>query len=339
MMPTILVDPFPRTMELIFSKNRLNYLQKNYKLIERNKHSEENFYNRYISDAKFIIGQPTLKLSTLKKAKKLKAIFNVESNFLHNIDYNYCHKNGIYVLSTSPVFAQPVAEMSLGLLLSIARSIHIAHNDFITNKEKYGGEISQNNFLIKNKNFGFIGFGDLARATLPLIKPFANKIFAYDPWITKTNIKSKNVSLVSLNNLLKNSDIIFIYATSTTTNKEMLNLKKLNLIKDLSTILVMSRAAVVNFRDLYKFLKSRNVFAGIDVYPKEPFPKNDPIRKLKNIIFSPHRAGALDIVFKQMGEIVIQDMKLISKGLRPNYCKKADLKTISKIISRPVDRN
>ncbi|MDC2979806.1 hypothetical protein OAY11_03255, partial [Pelagibacteraceae bacterium] len=140
MKPTILVDPFPRTMELIFSKDKLNYLKSNYKLIKRKKVSEENFYNRNISNAKFIIGQPTLKLSTLKKAKKLKAIFNVESNFLHNIDYNFCHKNGIKVLSTSPVFAQPVAEMSLGLLLSIARSIHIAHSDFIQSKEKYGGE-------------------------------------------------------------------------------------------------------------------------------------------------------------------------------------------------------
>ena len=339
MKPTILVDPFPRTMELIFSKDKLNYLKSNYKLIKRIKLTEEDFYNKNISEAKFIIGQPTLKLSTLQKAKKLKAIFNVESNFLHNIDYNFCHKNGIKVLSTSPVFAQPVAEMSLGLLLSIARSIHIAHSDFIQSKEKYGGEISQKNFLIKNKNFGFIGFGDLAKATLPLIKPFANKILAYDPWISSNTLKSKNIEPQSLNNILKKSDIIFVFATSTSTNSEMINFKNLNLMKDSSTILIMSRAAVVNFKDLYKFLRTRNVFAGIDVYPKEPFPKTDPLRKLKNVIFSPHRAGALDSVFKEMGEIVIKDMKLISNGLRSKHCKKAELKTVSKIISKPVNIN
>ena len=235
--PIILVDPFPRTMELIFSKDKLNYLNSKFKLIKRGKILEKDFYERNIENAKFIIGQPTLELSTLKKAKKLKAIFNVESNFLHNMDYDYCFKKNIYVLSTSPVFAQPVAEMSLGLLLSIARSIHIAHNDFINKKEKYGGEISQNNFLIKNKNFGFVGFGDLAKATLPIIKPFANKILAYDPWIANINIKSKNVYPVSLDNLLKNSDIIFVFATSTTSNKQMINFKNLNFIKDTSTIL------------------------------------------------------------------------------------------------------
>ena len=101
----------------------------------------------------------------------------------------------------------------------------------------------------------------------------------------------------------------------------------------------MSRAAVIDFKDLYKFLKTRNVFAGIDVYPVEPVEKKDPIRKLQNVIFSPHRAGALDVVFKEMGEIVTKDMKLISSGLKPKHCKKADLKTISKIISKPVDVN
>ncbi len=339
MKPTILVDPFPRTMELIFSKDKLKYLRANYNLIKRDKISEESFYNKNIDNAKFIIGQPTLKLSTLKKAKKLKAIFNVESNFLQNMDYNFCHKNGIHVLSTSPVFAQPVAEMSLGLLLSIARSIHIAHNDFIKKKEKYGGEISKNNFLIKNKNFGFIGFGDLAKATLPLIKPFSNKILAYDPWISNIKIKSNNVQPMSLNGVLKKSDIIFVFATTTSTNREMIKFKNLNLMMDFSTILIMSRAAIVNFEDLYRFLKRRNVFAAIDVYPIEPFPKNDPLRKLKNVIFSPHRAGALDEVFKEMGEIVIKDMKLISKEMEPVNCKKAEIKNIKKIISQPVSIN
>tara|TARA_B100001057_G_scaffold497434_1_gene601523 strand:+ start:448 stop:1476 length:1029 start_codon:yes stop_codon:yes gene_type:complete len=337
--PIILIDPFPRTMELIFSKESYNYLKSNYTLIERKKINESTFYNKNISNAKFIIGQPTLSLFTLQKAKKLKAIFNVESNFLDNMDYDYCHKKGIHVLSTSPVFSQPVAEMAIGLLLSLARSIHIAHNDFIKKKEKYGGLISKNNFLLKDKAFGFIGFGDLAKATLPLIKPFSNNILAYDPWISDSAIKSKKVIPTTLNNIFKKSDIVFVYATSTSTNNKMIKLKNLNLLKDSSVILIMSRASVLNFDDLFKFLKKRNVFAAIDVFPQEPFPKNNPIRKLKNVIFSPHRAGALEIAFKNMGKIVIEDIRLITENLKPKNCKKANLKTVKKLTSKPVSIN
>ena len=142
-----------------------------------------------------------------------------------------------------------------------------------------------------------------------------------------------------MNNIFKKSDIVFIYATSTTTNKEMIKLKNLNLLKDSSVILIMSRASVINFDDLYKVLKSRKIYAGIDVFPKEPFPKKHPFRKLKNVIFSPHRAGALDIAFKNMGEIVIEDIKLITKKLQPNNCKKAEQKTVKKLTSKPVTIN
>ena len=90
---------------------------------------------------------------------------------------------------------------------------------------------------------------------------------------------------------------------------------------------------------LRHFLKNRNVFAAIDVFPQEPFPKNHKIRKLKNVIFSPHRAGALDSAFKEMGELVIQDLKLISKGLPPKLCKKAERETVKYLRSKPVDIN
>ena len=87
------------------------------------------------------------------------------------------------------------------------------------------------------------------------------------------------------------------------------------------------------------FLKNRNVFAAIDVFPQEPFPKNHKLRKLKNVIFSPHRAGALNSAFKEMGELVIQDLKLISKGLPPKLCKKAERETVKYLRSKPVDIN
>ncbi len=337
--PIILIDPFPRSMDLIFSESQLLYLSKNFSLIKAPNKNKLAFYQKNLSSASFIIGQPNLPSNLISRSKKLKAIFNVESNFMDNMDYNFCFKNNIHVLATSPVFAQPVAEMALGLTISIARSIHIAHNDFILKKEKYGGEISKNNFLIKNKRFGLIGFGDLARALIPLIKPFSNDIIAYDPWIPKKEFEKNNVQQVNLTNLLRSSDIIYVLASITTSNQYMIDKSKFKLIKDGTTFVLMSRAAIINFEDFYKFLKSRNVFAGIDVFPIEPFPKNHKMRKLKNVIFSPHRAGALDFAFKEMGELVIQDLKLIIKGLPPRLCKRAQKETVGHLRSKPVDIN
>ena len=112
-MKTIIVDPFPREMDLIFSRDKLVYLKKNFKLINAPIKNKKLFYEKNISNADFIIGQPNLSNTILKKATKLKAIFNIESNFIDNMDYEYCFTNGIYVLSTAPVFAQTVAEIAV----------------------------------------------------------------------------------------------------------------------------------------------------------------------------------------------------------------------------------
>lgn len=339
--PVVITDPYPRTLDLIFSKKNLLMLKKKFKLIAApiNKNNKINFYKNNIDKATFIIGQPNLPKSLLQKAKKLKAIFNVESNFMDNMDYEYCFKNDIHVLSTSPVFAQPVAELALGLTLSLARDIHNAHKDFIASKEKYGGEASKKNFLLKDKAFGMIGFGDLAKSLLPLLKPFSRKIYSYDPWVPNQQMLDNDVQPSSLNLLLKTCDVIYVLASITSKNQGLINKSKFDMIKKNACFILMSRAAIINFPDFFKKLKSNEFYAAIDVFPVEPVNKNDPIRKLKNVIFSAHRAGALDIVFKEMGNIVYEDMLLIQKNLPPRLCKRAERETIGLFRSKPVDHN
>ncbi len=337
--PIIITDPFPRTMDILFSNDNLKYLKKNFNLIKAPKVNKKKFYKENLPNAHYIFGQPDLPTDLIQKQTKLRAIFNVESNFMDNMDYEYCFQNNIHVLATSPVFAQPVAEMALGLTLSIARSIHIAHSDFIKGKEKYGGEISKNNFLIKNKKIGLLGFGDLAKSLVPLLRPFTDEIMAYDPWVPDLEIKKNNVKPSNLKNLLSSCEIIYVLATITSSNQGMINKKMLHNIKDNTVFVLMSRAAIINFDDFYKFLKTRKVFAAIDVFPIEPVPKNHKIRKLTNVIFSPHRAGALDSAFIEMGDIVLEDLKLINKGLPPRLCKKAIKETVGHLRSKPVDIN
>ena len=76
-----IVDPFPRTLELIFSKDKFRILKSKYQLLYAPKNKKNIFYEKNIHKASFIIGQPDLPKNLLIKAKKLKAIINVESNF------------------------------------------------------------------------------------------------------------------------------------------------------------------------------------------------------------------------------------------------------------------
>ena len=285
------------------------------------------------------MGQPDLDKKLLSKAVKLKAIINVESNFMNNVDYKYCHKRGIHVIATSPVFSKPVAEIALGMTLSLLRNIHEAHFDFLKGKEKYGLESNLKASMLSGKKIGLLGFGDLAKSLYPLLLPFTKDISVYDPWLPKNVIKRYGFQPINLKDMFSKCEVIYVLAAVTTENKNLIDKKLLNRMKPNTLFILMSRAAVVNFKDLVTRLKKGDIYVATDVFPEEPVRKNDPIRKVKNILFSAHRAGALKEAFFDMGNIVLKDMDLILKNQKPKYCKKAQLKTVELLSSKPVSVN
>ncbi|MDC3123041.1 dehydrogenase, partial [Alphaproteobacteria bacterium] len=122
-------------------------------------------------------------------------------------------------------------------------------------------------------------------------------------------------------------------------NQSMIDKKLLNLMKKNACLLILSRASVVNFQDLIQILRKGKIKVATDVFPEEPVKKNDPLRKEKNILFSAHRAGALNSVFFEMGEIVYEDLQLMNKNLPPRLCRRAELETVKSLRSKPVDVN
>ena len=196
----VITDPYPRTLDLIFTKKKLKELKSKYKTITAPKINKKKFYEDNIHKATFIMGQPNLDKKLLSKAKKLKAIINVESNFMDNIDYEYCFQKGIHVIATSPVFSKPVAELALGLTLSLLRDIHNSHKDFLNKTEKYGLEGNLKSSLLSEKKIGLLGYGDLAKALTPLLVPFSRNINVYDPWVPSKIIKDDGFNTISLDN-------------------------------------------------------------------------------------------------------------------------------------------
>ncbi len=335
----VISDPFPRTLDLIFTKKKLKELKTKYSLILAPSKNKKKFYESNIHKASFIMGQPDLDKKLLSKAIKLKAIVNVESNFMNNVDYKYCHKRGIHVIATSPVFSKPVAEIALGMTLSLLRNIHEAHFDFLKGKEKYGLESNLKASMLSGKKIGLLGFGDLAKSLYPLLLPFTKDISVYDPWLPKNVIKKYGFQPINLTDMFSKCEVIYVLAAVTTENKNLIDKKLLNRMKPNTLFILMSRAAVVNFKDLVTRLKKGDIYVATDVFPEEPVRKNDPIRKVKNILFSAHRAGALKEAFFDMGNIVLKDMDLILKNQKPKYCKKAQLKTVELLSSKPVSVN
>ncbi|MDJ0630196.1 MAG: NAD(P)-dependent oxidoreductase [Rhodobacter sp.] len=335
----ILYDPEPRQTDEIFSTDDLARFRSDYGVVSYEGGDRDAFYNEHLPGAEVLIGQQPMDRARLDLAPDLKAIFNVETNFLPNIDYAACFQRSIHVLAPSSVFAVPVAEIGLGMALSLARGIHSAHSDFVAGKEMYGLEGNADAELLTGSDIGFVGFGDLGRALFPLLAGFRATIRVHDPWLPDGALARTGVIPASLEDVLSQSRLVFVVAAITTENAHLLDRTALQLMQPGAMLVLLSRAAIADFDALRELAGKGRIRVATDVFPVEPVTSDDPIRSNPGILLSAHRAGALVQALHQIGALVLEDLGQISRGLPPIACKRAEPETVFRFRSKPIEKS
>ncbi|MBM3567758.1 MAG: hydroxyacid dehydrogenase [Alphaproteobacteria bacterium] len=335
--PKILFDPFPRRTDMFLApemRTRLEALGE--VVLHEGSRMPAEMVERVLPEAMFVLGQTDLPRERLERAPKLKAIVNVEGNFQPNVDYGYCLDRGIHVLVIAPAFALPVAEMALGLAIDCARGITRADRDFRQGRERYGIAGSTESLQLTGNVFGLIGFGNLGRALLPLLRPFHGRVLAHDPWLPEGLLREHAVEPVGLDRLLAEARIVFMLAAATADNQAMLGAREFGLIQQGSVFVLASRAAVVDFPAFLAAAKSGRIKAATDVFPVEPVPADDPVRGVEEVILSAHRAGGVRRAHHEIGLMTVEDCELIARGLPPVRCQPARRETAHLFRSMPA---
>ena len=163
--------------------------------------------------------------------------------------------------------APAVAEACIGYAISLSRNVLGVYKKFLNSEEQYGIKENKFAYTLFNSNVGLIGFGNLAKSLLPLLKPFNCKISVFDPWLSDEYLESQGVNPVSIDDLLSNNKFIFILAGVTTENEGFISKDKLKLIKKNSSVVLVSRAEVVDFDEFIELAENEYFRAAIDVYP------------------------------------------------------------------------
>jgi len=337
--PVVISAPEPRNLDLIFSSPARKDLASRYNVTECEPHEIPDLPDRILAKAHYIIGQPPLSPTLLGRMISLKSILNVEGNLVNNMPYDTIFRRGIHVLTTGQVFALPVAEMGVAMALNLARGIVDADLDFRQGRELWGGESNKGAQLLSGSDVGIVGFGDLGRALRQVLVGFDVKIKVHDPWVPASILRENGVQPASLNEVMTSSDFVFIVAAVTSENQRFLGVDALKSMRRGSAFILLSRAEVVDFDALMQVVSSGHIRAASDVFPQEPLPKNHGARGLGGFLRSAHRAGALDSAFKKMGDMILEDMDLMDRGLPPMRCKRAERETVARMRSKPVAVN
>jgi phosphoglycerate dehydrogenase-like enzyme len=339
--PLILIDPQPRSLDEIFEPKVWTRLERLGELAIHDgpgRMPAERFES-YLPEMALLIGQSDMPKARLDRAPDLRAIINVETNFLQNVDYETCFERGIHVLAPSSAFAKPVAEMALGMAIDLCRGVTTADRAMRKGDEKWLLDGAKGCFSLYGARVGLIGFGDLARAFAPLLAPFGCPVKAYDPWISDHFMASFGVAASSLDEVLATSQVIVVFASVTSENQGFLGKREFDLIAPGSVFLLMSRAGVVDFPEFLRQVDSGRFRAATDVFPAEPAPPGDPARRIEGLLLSPHRAGALHGSLYEIGRQTVADAELVLHGLPPLSCRRAQRETVLRSRSKPTERS
>ncbi len=334
--PVVILQPAPQRTARIFGPASLAALRESFRVVDLEDVADPDRFDDVLPEAFAIIGQPDLPRERLLRAAKLRAICNVEGNFFPNVDYATCAELGVYVLGCGPAYAQAVAEHSLGLAIDLARGISREDRAFRTGSERYVADGNADAILLRGADIGLIGFGNLGRALLPLLQAFAPTIRVFDPWLPDSVLREQGLEPGTLAEVLAASTVVFVLATVTAESEHLLGAAELDLLRPGARLVLVSRAAVVDFDALLSRLAAGRFLAAVDVWPDEPMPRDSPFRDLDNLVFSGHRAGGIPAAFTRIGELVVDDLRQIAAGLPPVRMQVAARELVTRYRNRPV---
>lgn len=271
----------------------------------------------------YISALPTLDASQIAAAKNLQAVIEVYGAFPDTVDYSACFEHNIEVLATGPGMRGSVAEMAVAMALSSARGLVEEHELFRTGAEHWFNDNPKTDFSMFGQALGFVGFGQIAREVTRLLTPFSPKITAYDPWLDPAEAAKHGVKLVSLEEVAKTSRVFFVTAAPTKTNKGLVDAATIARLEPGTLVVLVSRAHLIDFDALVAAAEAGRIKAAIDVFPVEPLAADHVLRRLPNVILSPHRAAAVTGGRQLMGHLIVEDIKRMLSGQPPADLQRA----------------
>jgi D-3-phosphoglycerate dehydrogenase len=254
--------------------------------------SDPKTYDQHLADCDALIVRSAVKVTrdVLKRAPKLRAIGRAGVG-VDNVDLPAATEAGVIVMNTPGGNAVSVAEHTLALMLSLARSVPQA------SASTRAGKWEKKKFLgneLRGKTLGIVGLGSIGREVVKRAKPFEMRIIGHDPYISSQSAQDLGIELVNLPELYRQSDYITLHVALTQETDGMLNASAFAQMKPSVRVINCARGELIDEAALKTALETGQIAgAALDVFQKEP-PGDDPLFQLEPVVATPHIAGSTE---------------------------------------------
>ena len=269
-------------------------------------YKKSNDINTQIEEVKdadiIMIANMPLDIKVLQSAKKVKYI-NVAFTGVDHIPVEEAKKRGIAISNASGYATQAVAELCISFMIQLLRKIKQTEESCRQGGTKEG--LIGN--LLYGKTVGIVGAGKIGKKVAMLSKAFGCKVIAYN----RSEVKDDSIDeQVTLEELLKNSDIVSLHCPLTNETQGMIGKKELSMMKKSAILINTARGGVVNSKELAKALEEGTIAgAACDVFETEPpLPLEHPLLHSPNTIVTPHIAFSSVESMEQRAQIVFDNL-------------------------------
>ena len=239
----------------------------------------------------------------IKSANKLLAIgaFCIGTN---QIKFESCNDSGIVIFNAPYSNTRSVVEIVIAQIINLMRKIVIKSNKMHSGVWR---KDSLDSFEIRNKVIGIVGYGNIGSQLSVICEALGMKVLYYDI-VDKLSIGNAK-KCKSLNELLKNSDIVSLHVDGKKSNTNLISDKEFSIMKEKSILVNYSRGNVVDIDSLIKNIKNKKLMgAALDVFPEEPSNNKEKfeskVKGIEEIILSPHIGGSTMEAQKNIGSYV-----------------------------------
>jgi len=223
----------------------------------------------------------------------------------------------ITITNAAEPMARGVAEMALALALTMVRRIPEYASEMRDGVVRTNAEVSSGETLFGRK-VGLVGFGRIGRAFARLIAPFQVQLVVSDPYADSDVIAEYGGSLVELDDLVRSCSVVVLAAALTPETRNLFDKRRLSEMAVGSYFINVARGGLVDTEALVAELRTGRLSAALDVTdPVEPLPIDHDLRKLSNVILTPHIAAGGIEMRREIGAIAVEEVIRFAEGRDP----------------------
>ena len=224
------------------------------------------------------------------------------------VDVKACTAAGVLVLNQAGGNREAVAEHAIGMMLTLSK--RISESDRAIRR---GDAIDRNSFVgddVHGRTIGIVGLGHVGRRVAELARGlFAMRVLAYDPYLSADEVAERGAEKVELADLMRQADYVSLNCPLSEETHGMIGAREFALMRPHAYFITTCRGHVHDEAALLETLRGKRIAgAGLDVWSKEPPPRDHPLLQFDNVLASPHTAGITHQARVNMGRIAAEQL-------------------------------